>query len=380
MIDIENNQLINWGSIFYKAGPPNEVGTYTLRHKEENGFYLERVEDLVAPAKIYGDVSTLVDRFIVTFEDRQALHKNTGIMLSGIKGSGKTLSGILLSQRLLKKGVITVLINRPVTGDKFNAFMASITQPALFLFDEFEKNFTNRDQQRLLTLFSGVIQGSKLFCLMVNDRNRIEDNFNDRPDRIYYNLHFPDLSNKALEEYLKDALHDYKESVLKDFRDLRQTGTLLSFDMVRALVEEMNRFSTDVFDAAKYIVTPQVAKSDQFKLTATKEGYAPYTAKFNSSIEMIKSGVSISTITGRSDRYLPYAPKPAEKSEEEKANEAKAKEFEKLVVATELNRDDLVESNDVMKNFVFVKDDIKFEFSIDNANQAHSSSPGRVFY
>ena len=65
-------------------------GTYIVKYdKPASKFYLEQIDNFKLPAKIYGnDHERHATRIITTFMDRDL---STGVLLSGVKGSGKTL-------------------------------------------------------------------------------------------------------------------------------------------------------------------------------------------------------------------------------------------------------------------------------------------------
>lgn len=69
------------------------LGTYNLcfnPHTME--YYLDKVQDLEIPKKIYGDTS-IVDRIINVYRNKT---RNVGIMLYGLKGSGRYILNMQL--------------------------------------------------------------------------------------------------------------------------------------------------------------------------------------------------------------------------------------------------------------------------------------------
>ena len=63
------------------------VGTYVVK-VDPKGYYLETIENFTLPSKLYGDTLRHSERIFNTFRDRSG---PTGVMLTGEKGSGKTL-------------------------------------------------------------------------------------------------------------------------------------------------------------------------------------------------------------------------------------------------------------------------------------------------
>ena len=152
---------------------------------------------------------------------------------------------------LQKVGVPTIVINYPWCGDEFNAFIQTIEQPAVILFDEFEKNYKREVQEQLLTLLDGVFPSKKLFMLTCNDQHRIDSHMRNRPGRIYYFVKFQGLAEEFMEEYCQDNLADqqYIEKIVQISKMYGQ----FNFDMLQSLVEEMNRFDEDPVSALEML-------------------------------------------------------------------------------------------------------------------------------
>lgn len=213
------------------------VGTYTVGTHPIRGWFLKSVTDFEISGKIYGKTTRQADRILETFASRP---HTTGVLLNGEKGSGKTLLAKLVSQKARNEGISTIVINSPYTGDSFNTFIQSIDEPCVVVFDEFEKVFDEDAQEATLTLLDGVYPTKKLFILTVNDKYRVTNHMRNRPGRIFYSLEYKGLDSEFIREYCEDCL-DEKQYINQIVR-LTLMFESFNFDMLKALVEEMNRY------------------------------------------------------------------------------------------------------------------------------------------
>ncbi len=213
------------------------VGNYVLKVNHMTGFYLDMVESFKLPDKIYGDCTSNATRVLNTYRDRA---RNTGVLLVGQKGSGKTL---LMRKISIDSNLPVIIINSNFTGDTFNSFLSSITQPCIILFDEFEKIYDRKSQEQVLTLFDGTYQSNKLFLITSNNKWTLDDNMKNRPGRIYYLFEFGGLGEAFIREYCEDNLQD--KSKINKIIVISKLFLEFNFDMLHAVVEETNRYGDE---------------------------------------------------------------------------------------------------------------------------------------
>ena len=244
------------------------VGNYTIKADQFGNLFLEMVDAFQPIKKLYGDTCRNADRIIRTFNDRSA---STGVMLNGEKGSGKTLLAKTLSIEAAKQGIPTIIINQPWTGDNFNKFLQDIQQPCVILFDEFEKVYDSDDQEAALTLLDGVFPQKKLFVITCNDKWRVNEHMRNRPGRIYYMLDFTGLTVEFIEEYCVDNLNN-KEHIEK-ICEITSLFEQFNFDMLKALVEEMNRYGESPQEALKMLnAKPEYNNGGKFDIKLIVNG------------------------------------------------------------------------------------------------------------
>ena len=248
------------------------AGNYTVKQDMFGNLFLEMVDAFPQPSKLYGDTSKNADKIINTFLDRPV---STGVMLNGEKGSGKTLLAKVLSIRAAAKWAIpTIVINQPWVGDNFNKFLQDIEQPCIVLFDEFEKVYDNEHQEAALTLLDGVFPSKKMFVITCNDKWRVNEHMRNRPGRIYYMLDFKGLEAEFIREYCEDNLKA-KEHIER-IVNISVMFDQFNFDMLKALVEEMNRYGETPAEALKMLnAKPEYANKDTFDVVVSVLGKTP---------------------------------------------------------------------------------------------------------
>jgi len=245
------------------------AGNYVIKKNEMTGqMYLEQIDKFELKGKIYGDTNKRADRILHSFEDRPS---TTGVMLTGEKGSGKTLLAKMLSVKGYEQGIPTIVINAPWCGDNFNAFIQSIEQPLIVIFDEFEKVYDEQEQEAMLTLLDGVYPTKKLFVLTCNDKWRVNQHMRNRPGRIFYSLEYKGLDGEFIREYCEDNLKN-KEHIDK-IVGIAGTFDQFNFDMLKAVVEEMNRFDETPQEAMQMLNTkPEYGNDSRYKIKLMLDG------------------------------------------------------------------------------------------------------------
>lgn len=238
------------------------AGNYIIKADPYGNLFLEQIDSFTRPAKLYGDTIRHTDRILNTFMSRDA---STGVMLAGEKGSGKSLLAKNLSIEAVKQAIPTIVINAPWKGDAFNKFMQDIEQPIIVLFDEFEKVYDSDDQESILTLLDGVFPSKKLFILTCNDKWRVNQHMRNRPGRLFYMLDFKGLGYDFIKEYCQDNLND--QSHVERVCQISSLFGEFNFDMLKAMVEEMNRYNETPQEALRMLnAKPEFEENHRFNM------------------------------------------------------------------------------------------------------------------
>ena len=246
--------------VFHKILP---VGTYIIQFdKRGEEFYLEKINDFVLPKKIYGKADSDAKRIMKTFLSRSL---STGVLLSGIKGAGKTLLAKQVSVLAKTDNIPTIIVNKDWHGDTFNAFIQSIESEAIVIFDEFEKIYGWDTQRKVLTLLDGVFPTKKLFIITTNRSNEVSEFLINRPGRIYYNFKFNTLGQDFIKEFCQDNLKD--KSQIKVVLKYTSIFSFFNFDMLNAAVEEMNRYGESLTEVIDILNIEPEMHDESYKLS-----------------------------------------------------------------------------------------------------------------
>lgn len=246
------------------------VGTYAVKFNPINGtYFLETIEDFSMPSKLYGDIQKRTSRVLNTFAERPG---STGILLSGEKGSGKTLlaKNIAVAAKYLHN-CPALVVNEPHRGSVFNEFIQNIDQPVVIIFDEFEKVYNAEEQTSLLTLLDGVYTTKKLFCFTCNDAWRIGKMMKNRPGRLYYAFDYKGLDMDFIADYCNDNLNDKTQT--QAVCRISMLFDAFNFDMLKAMVEEMNRYSETPAKCLEMLnINPENSDNSAFTVTFKVNG------------------------------------------------------------------------------------------------------------
>lgn len=246
---------------------------YTFHKDMDRGVHIrsEKATPYRIPSRLFGNAEQIRDDLIL--KTAQHLDRNFTTLLSGTKGTGKTIVSKLVFNALYDKYPV-VRINTALGGyiDEILQFLEGNTQRFFLEVDEVEKIFHKSEwQERLLTFLDGTYDGRMIAVLTCNDVHRLDKNFNDRPGRIRYNIIHTGLTEEIVREVLSYNLLNLKDgSDREDERDesgkiirwddkqahrLEQAVSKLinipevTYDIVTSVAEEMNIKNTDVVTA-----------------------------------------------------------------------------------------------------------------------------------
>lgn len=241
---IQNNDVFSIGNV---TGNYNNLplGTYRLRFNDRLGeFFLVKVEDFILPKKLYGDFS-ICDRIINTFN---TVEKNLGVLLTGERGSGKTLTAkkVCIDS---KKPVI--IIDECFDQIELISFLANPSIGAcVILIDEFEKIYCRScDNTIILQLLDGASNSHHLFILTCNKTSDINDYLLNRPSRIYYRKEYDSVPDTVIEEVITYEL--INKEFKSEIYEVLDKFTTVTYDILISLINEVNLYNQSPIECAK---------------------------------------------------------------------------------------------------------------------------------
>lgn len=211
---------------------------YSVGFSKERGFFLRDYPMVEIKEKTYGVCANKVEKILHTFN---SINRNLGVILSGDKGIGKSLTAKMLCIRAIESGFPVIIADTYLPG--IADYLNRVDGRVMILFDEFEKTFGKRDdfdpQAEMLSLFDGLSSGQKLFCITCNDLGNLNDFLVNRPGRFHYHLRFDYPTEEQIREYLQDKVDaKYWGEIDKVVSFSRKVN--LNYDCLRSIAFEVN--------------------------------------------------------------------------------------------------------------------------------------------
>ena len=232
---LQDGNIFNQGSattVSHPEGLPK--GIYEVKLSMA-GFYLSKIaESFMFDYKLYGLNKKFINYVLKTYENTTG---NLGVLLDGIKGTGKTVVAKELCNRL-QLPVILVQSMGSDTNDKLIKYLSTaIDFDCIFFFDEYEKEF--KDSSDVLSFMDGTYNSiyRKIFLLTTNELN-VDSNLLGRPSRIRYKKSFGNLSEEVTRELLNDILED--KTAIEKVIELTHSMNIITIDLIKAIATEIN--------------------------------------------------------------------------------------------------------------------------------------------
>ena len=364
------------------------IGIYNIEISM-TGWYLDRYADkFTFDYKMYGLQTEFCKHVIKTYENTTG---NFGIMLTGTKGTGKTVT----AKTLANDFNLPIIIVKDM-GDQNQdmiEFIGKFNFDCVLFFDEFEKNFREADST-VLQIMDGVYNSMyrKIFLLTSNEMN-INENLIGRPSRLRYVRKFGNLELRTVEEYLDDNLH--VPEARQELIDYIDTLTISTIDILKTIVNEVNIHGMDGLTKAKEFFNVSVCSYEYICI----RGYM-----YKEEVLGNKEKYSIINFAKEAEKVLNPMPHPCpgvswdQMSEEQRKDLEEYKEsnqrifysvqreyvdssikFKNLKIGDKFNEDEVVSIDFKKKIIVTADDDCYYFYYITNSDNKPSLYSSKIF-
>lgn len=250
---MENKFLKIGNKVLFK---PNMEGLdYNLKANEVYTISVDQYTDEISfdiapsfnlPSKIYTtpEDDSFLERVINRYNKTE--YGVTGVMFSGIKGTGKTVTTKRLA---ILSNLPIILVDKGFRPWLFQKLFKKLSGIEFcMVFDEVDKIGEGYDDSFLLTILDGVnTTGKSLVLFTCNDESKINRNLIDRCSRIRYWRKFKETSRETVKQVLEDRVNDKNEiESLLDF--IMNNFKCISYDNICSFVDEVNENPTTTFE------------------------------------------------------------------------------------------------------------------------------------
>lgn len=196
----------------------------------ERPFLAKVADNFTFDYKLYGLETDFINRVLKTYNATD--NGNLGILLNGLKGTGKTVSSKQIANQL-NQPIIIVGENKP----QYPSFLNGIPQNITIFIDEYEKTFG--DASNMLTIMDGASNSDyrRVFLLTTNEL-RVESNMIQRPGRVRYLKTFDHLKPAVIKEIIDDIL--VHKQFTNDCIQFISSLETITVDIVKAVLNEVN--------------------------------------------------------------------------------------------------------------------------------------------
>ena len=205
---------------------------YELHNTQMDNPCLEESNDFIFPEKYYLSESDkkFITKSVNTYNKTDKL--TTGVLFSGLKGSGKTL---MAKKAAMESGLPIIVVNGSVRASDIEDFFAHVSDNVCIIMDELDKNWY---LPALLGFFDGVKPTcKKLILCTANEENDINKYLNDRCSRIRYKRAFKSIDKNVAKTVLSEYF-DTEEAIEGAAEFCCSAMSVVSYDNVVVFGEE----------------------------------------------------------------------------------------------------------------------------------------------
>ena len=244
--------------------------------------------------KIYGGAKDRADHAVKSWQLRG---KHTGVLLSGVWGTGKSITAHLIASKALIDLQVPVIFVAP---EHINAsvidLIGGVTCECVVVMDEIDKGGVSYEdrlavQGKLLELLDGANSNNHLYVLICNDTRGIPFGLLNRPGRLLYHWKHSYLTESEVREVCADR--GIPEDITESLCKLGGTTNVLTYDTISALLYEYTEMGTHPATAIKYLnISSGSSENDsyicvqRYKDIVANKGVMRYDLSRDSAVDM----------------------------------------------------------------------------------------------
>lgn len=223
-------------------------GIYNLG-LDRSGFYLDKTADKFD----FSYEPEVVDENFINnvIKVWNSTTRNLGMLLSGLKGTGKTVTAKILCNSL---NIPVICIGSSFGseddgGDALSSFLQSIETECIVFIDEYEKLFSQENLTALKILDSAYSQSAKKMFILTSNKATINENMIGRPSRLRYIKEFGNLSQqqilKLVNKFLNEDNINEKHAIVPEVVNMISGASCSTVDLVKSICNEINILGWD---------------------------------------------------------------------------------------------------------------------------------------
>ena len=196
--------------------------------------YIEEDGNLELPKKIYNEDTFFIKRILDSFNTDTS---NVGVLLSGLKGSGKSLTTKIVANR---SNLPILVVNSTYPSGELKDFFTEFKTPVCVIFDEIDKNERYWDTKQMLNFLDGIQSTAKKLVMMTcNETCDLSEYILDRCSRIKYFKEYNGLELDVIKELVSDILGKDDDELAEYIHTFIK---ILSFDNIITYLKEILQY------------------------------------------------------------------------------------------------------------------------------------------